>query len=184
MLYQSVLLMHLLAVAFGFSAAGALYVLRIRLAKSEDVREARAHLAASSSTAMLMPIVSVLLLVTGLVLTRMAWSFTTAWVLLAIAGVITMSVIGGGILKPRVAALQTALTAAPELTPELRERLCDPVGARAELTNIMLSFAIVVLMVLKPGAAAGVAIMLLLPLTGLVVHAKPSFLRLRKNEEA
>jgi Predicted integral membrane protein (DUF2269) len=166
--YQSLLLLHLLTVGFAFFAAGALFILRTRIEKAASIREALTLLGTSKSLAMLMPLLSLVLLGTGLALTRINWSFTQPWVLLGILGLVVMSVIGGAVLKPRSMALAQALASASELTPELCEQLRDPVGARGEMINIALAVAIVALMVMKPPLVLSLAIVVVLPALAMV----------------
>ncbi len=168
MWYQLILLIHLLAVISAFFAVGSLAILRALVAKAQTLRDASMLLSMSASVAMLMPIFSVLLLASGIALTRLAWRFTDSWVILSIVGLVVLSVIGGAVLKPRGAALHRALEAASELSSDLRDQLADPTGARAERVNIAVSLAIVVLMVLKPSWPAASAIVVLAPLAALI----------------
>lgn len=163
MYYQSLLIVHLLAVVFAFFAAGAITVLRSLLVKAETPAGALAVLKTSGSIAMLMPVFSVILLVSGLLLTKAAWSFTNAWVVLAIVGLVAMSVIGGAVLKPRGMALAKTVATLPQLTADTRRALADPAGQMAELTNIALSTAIVLLMILKPSLTASLGIFVGVP---------------------
>ncbi len=164
MLYQSVLLVHLLAVAFAFFMGGAIFVLRSMLPKAPSVPVAGMLIRTLGFLTKLMPMFGLMLLVTGLALTRLSWTFSLAWIDVAIAAVVLMGLVGATVLKPRNIKLKDLLISSSEFTPEVRAALVDPVAAVGEMINISLAVAMVMDMTWKPSLFGAIFLLIGVPL--------------------
>ncbi len=171
MLYQSLLLAHLLAVVFAFFMGGAIFVLRSMLPKAPTVPVAGMLIRTVGSLTKVMPFSGLALLVTGLALTKLSWSFTSAWIDVAIAAVVLMGVVGATVLKPRNIHLKELLIASPEFTPQVRAALFDPVAAAGEMINLSLAVAMVMDMTWKPTAFGAILLLIGLPLAVAALQA-------------
>src|SRR5579862_3590215 len=104
-----VLFLHLLTVAGAFCAVGAMIASMARLWGAGEPREASVALEGASRIGRMMPIVTLLLLVTGGIMTQASWQWTTAWIDVGVAGLLVITAIGGGVIGSRERALHAKL---------------------------------------------------------------------------
>jgi hypothetical protein len=167
-LYQVMLCLHLVTIAAVFLAVGMMLSSLLRLPGCRDVRDASAALSSCSSIGKIMPVATLLLLITGGVMTQSQWSWTTPWILAGIAGLLIVTAIGGGLIARREAAIHAALETAG--TGPLPQSLCDRLYDRTIFAgtgiNIGIVCAIMVIMVLKGSLLASIACLALGALAG------------------
>lgn len=127
-LFNIVLFVHLLTVAGAFFAVGGMTACMARFAACRQVCDASAALKATANIGKMMPIVTLLLLVTGGIMTQSRWTWTTGWIDVGIATLLVVTAIGGGLIGARERVLHHRLAelsrdAAPdEVTALARER--------------------------------------------------------------
>jgi len=156
--YEFVLFLHLVTLAAAFLAMGVMLNCVMRLRAATDVSSARATCAALAGIEKVMPAATVLLLVTGGYLTHARWTWTTPWIDVAIAGLIAVTIFGGGVLGGRARSLQRALTEARSggVDAATARLLADPLFVVGNVANIGLVVAVMFVMVVKPALAGGI----------------------------
>jgi hypothetical protein len=157
-LYAVILFLHLLAVVAAFSATAIMHFGLVRLRKADRVTTARDALMLAARTGRAMPIVGAALLLTGALLTQTAWSWTTPWIDVSIAGLVAIMVTGGGMLGRRIRALGPLLQRPADdlLDDALASSLRDPsLWIIAQLPPL-LAIGVMFVMTTKPGLGLGV----------------------------
>lgn len=167
--YTIVLFVHI-AAAFalvataGIQTAGTFWLRQAR--RVEQVRDLAGRMAA---IARVIPIILLTILAAGLYLAITAWGFQTAWIDVALATFLILSVAAPALHAPRGAALKRAAEAAPDgpLTPKLAAQVRDPVTAVSHLTLLALTLGILFLMTNKPPLGVSIGTILVTLLLGL-----------------
>lgn len=150
-MYQLLLYLHILSGIVWVGGAIYAQVLAFRVSRSEDPAElpplAR-HLAALGIR-VFMP-ASVLIIVTGSIMTIQAWSFGQLWIALAVALWVLSAALGGIYVGPRINRVAALFDAEGPTSPSARGLLGRLfLVSRLELVSFLV---IVGLMVFKPGA--------------------------------
>ena len=168
--YLVALFLHLVVVGLAFAAIALIHFHLWHLRRTEQVSEARRSVAVVGSLARLMPLIALLLFVTGGYMTQVRWTWRTPWVALGASGLVALLVIGLGVLKPRLGRIVRALTQATEarLSPELKRLLRDPVVWVGIHVQPMLVIGVMFVMVCKPGPAVGTASLLVAAAIGML----------------
>ena len=162
MLYVLALTVHLLAVAAAFFCAGVGYVCRFILSRVGSPREARFPGRAAGMAGMAFPVITLVLLASGALMTHDRWSWTTSWIVDGAVGLLLLNAVGFGILKPRGMRLKALIAAdAPRgvFSDATRAALNDEAGATAEAVNHALSVAVVIVMIAKTSLLAGLGLL-------------------------
>lgn len=167
--YTIVLFVHI-AAAFalvataGIQTAGTFWLRRAR--RVEQVRDLAGR---QMALARVIPIILLTILAAGLYLAITTWGLQTAWIDVALATFLILSVAAPAILASRGAALKRAAEAAPDgpLTPELAALVSDPVMAVSHLTLLVLTLGILFLMTNKPPLGVSIGAILVALLLGL-----------------
>lgn len=169
--YEFALLLHLLVVAAAFAASGILHFAVVRMRTAEDLTVVRDGAGLVRAVAPKMPIFIVLLLLTGAWLTQLRWTWSTAWVVTAVAGLVVMVVISVTILKPRLARAGAALAtvSGPVLDGTVAALVRDPLTGAASVLQISIATGILAVMALRPGPLGCVVVMVLIAGAGLVI---------------
>jgi uncharacterized membrane protein len=165
--YLIIKYLHLLAVAAAFSGATVLHLSLIRASKAERVGQALDSMGVAAKLAPVMPLVALALLLTGAYLTQNRWSWGMPWIHVSATLLLTLPMVGVGIMKPRMKKIGMALGKAGDgpMTDDLRKPLRDPVLYIASHYPPIMAAAIMYLMVTRPGRtgswiAMGVAVVL------------------------
>lgn len=159
-LYELMLLAHILGavVVVGGSLVGPLLMRRLRAASS--VASLRAVAGVAQALSKLAGPSAGVVLVAGVVMVVLDWSFGDGWILVSLALFAVSGVLAVAVAEPvlkRVVALAETTPDGP-VTPEIRAAVHDQKLAGAHNTLVAVDIAIVALMTLKPGLAASVGI--------------------------
>ncbi|MBA3822356.1 MAG: DUF2269 family protein [Ktedonobacterales bacterium] len=161
MVYALVLFLHIVG-ALGFFGSLLLWVAVLtalrRAHRVEEVRPLVALVLRSQVGAMSSIVV---LLLAGVVMTLMAWQFTTDWIVVALGTLVLIAPISPLFIEPRLRAIATLAKAAPDgpLTDTLNERIHHPLLITALYLLVPLLLGIVFLMVVKPSLSGAVVVM-------------------------
>jgi hypothetical protein len=151
-LYNIALFVHLIGVIVLFIAFGIGQRAGARMRGAASVDHARLWLGLLTVTTPMFPTALILLLGSGLFMASDAWSFTTPWVAVSIVAVVIVGVLGAGYTTRRFERMNSALEAAgDEVTDEVRAALDDSGTWMAMFAINGMSFAVLWLMVVKPG---------------------------------
>jgi hypothetical protein len=158
-IYTIVLFLHLVAVAGAFSVATLMHFGLTRMQSASDVARARESAMLLARSGHFMPLMGLALLVTGAYMTQTTWTWTTPWIDVSIAGLLALQFIGGKLLKPRLMAVGRRLAQAGNgpLSAELATAVRDPFVHTLMIVEPALALSIMLVMVTKPGMAAGIA---------------------------
>ena len=182
-LYSLVLFLHIGGALGLFVALGlewtSLSFLR-RAATGEQVRE---WLSVLGLTRRLGPIALVLILLPGFYMMATTWG-GAAWILVALAAVVVIAILGATLTGARMGRIgRAAGTASGPISPELRNRLHDPVLRISVQTRGAMLFGIVFLMTIKPDLVGSLIVIGIALILGLA-SALPAWRRDRPHDEA
>lgn len=157
--YHVVLYIHLLSLLVGFSAGviETVCLFRLRAATTLETAAPWGQLAGEVEKAF--PVAIVGLFATGAYMTSDVWTWGTSWVVLAIVGLVVLSLQGPLVAGRRGHAVKLALMAngPGPLGPEARRMTRDRALWTAGMTNEMLVLGVVWVMTEKPGWGGAVA---------------------------
>jgi hypothetical protein len=157
--YHVVLYIHLLSLLVGFSAGmiEAVCLFRLRAATTLETAAPWGQLAGEVEKAF--PVAIVGLFGTGAYMTSDVWTWGTSWVVLAIVGLVILSLQGPLVAGRRGHAVKLALMAngPGPLGPEARRMTRDRALWIAGMTNEMLVLGVIWVMTEKPGWGGAVA---------------------------
>jgi hypothetical protein len=108
-IYPEMLFLHLLVVVLGFSAGALVHFGLDRMRSADRADRALDGARLVGRLGPRMPLVALALLLTGAGLTQARWNWSTPWILVSIAGLVTMQVVSLAVLKPRMSALAPRL---------------------------------------------------------------------------
>jgi hypothetical protein len=152
MSYQLALFAHIIGVLLLFIALGlevaALQGLRYAL----TTEQARTWLGLAHNVELLFPASGLLILVAGVYMTLLAWTFMTAWIVVAFVALIALSVLGAVVNGGRFKALERVAqsSTAGAISEELRRQIAEPTLRISVYTMTGAALGIVLLMVIKP----------------------------------
>lgn len=166
--YNAMLFIHLVTVAGAFYAVGLMMSAVARLPACRTVAGAERALATAASIGKLMPVVTLLLLVTGGVMTQTRWSWGTGWIDASIFGLLLVTAIGAGYVGSRERLLHRRLSERPK--EERIAQVDDVPITLASGVNVGIIVGVMFVMVMKPpmlgalialaaGAAIGYAVL-------------------------
>lgn len=158
--YNVVLFVHLLGVVAFFSAIAFVQRGGAGLRGAETLDQVRLWLGVVRTTQLLWPVGLGLILLSGLYMADQAWTFATPWVATAIASVLLMGAVGGGIVGRTFARMGRAAEGAGNGPPsrELTQLI------RAPLLWVSMSalnggaIGLLWLMATKPGWTISIAV--------------------------
>jgi hypothetical protein len=150
--YTLALFAHLLGVLGLFVGLALDWATILRLRRAQTVALAREVTSLVGFQARLIQLSSLLVLVAGIYLTVTNWQWRTPWILLALAALLVMGALSGGVNGRRLAAIRKAAAEAADgmLPPPLQRQMADPVLVSAVQTTGMLGLGVVFLMTIKP----------------------------------
>ena len=162
-MYSTALYVHLLAVGGAFLGMGMMLVSTIQLRAASRVSEAERCAAVTANASKVMPLATLLLLVTGGYMAQNRWSWSASWVDLSIAGLLIVTVFGAGVMGSRERGLHKALAQAPSETLEgsLEALVRSPFLIAGSGFNAGLVCAVMYVMVMKPDWTGGIIALLL-----------------------
>ena len=160
--YHVVLFIHLLSLVIGVGAAGVMLVCLLQLRAAETLEAAAPWGAVAGATEKAFPIAVLGLFGSGAYLTSDLWTWGTGWIVVAIVGLVYISLTGPLVGGRSGRKLEHALGAngPGRLTTEARRTARHPGLWITELTNIGGVLAIVWNMTEKPGTGIAVVAVL------------------------
>ncbi|HVA32714.1 MAG TPA: hypothetical protein VNG31_01115 [Candidatus Baltobacteraceae bacterium] len=172
-LYDAMLFVHLLTIAAAFFAVGMMLSSLLRLPACRDLRDAGAALRTASSIGRIMPIATLLLLVSGGVMTQAQWNWRTPWIDVGIVALLVVTAIGGGLIGSRERAMHRAIEAAGAgaVIPTAAPLLFDRTILLANGVNVGIICGVMLLMVLKGSLIGSAACVLAGAILGYAVAA-------------
>jgi hypothetical protein len=166
--YNVALFIHVLGaiglfVAFGVTQLGGA---RLRRAKTPEL--ARQWSGLLRTTAPLFPASLVLLLAAGLYMANDGWSFSAAWIVVALIGFGVISLIGPAVIDRGCRRMGDAASREPgaAISPELRRLIADPATWVSLFALNGMAIGIVWLMTMKPDWAEAIIVPTVLTVAG------------------
>jgi hypothetical protein len=165
--YELALFAHLVGVVTLFAAIALVQTAGARLRRAAKVQHVRLWVDLTRTAAPLFPVALLTVLASGLFMAADFWSFTTPWVVVAIAGVIVMGGIGGSVQGRYFAAIgRTARATEDGPVPQsLSELIAAPALWVSVAAPDVGTLGILWTMAIKPGwtgsivAVAGMAML-------------------------
>lgn len=157
--YQVVLYVHLLALFIGIGAASVLVVCLFQLRAATTLADAAPWGVVAGKTERAFPVAVVGLFGTGAYMTSHAWTWSTGWIDVSIAGLVLVALQGPLVGGRAGRKLERALHAngPGPLGKRARKMTRHPGLWIAEFTNVGVVFGIVWNMTQKPGVAGAIA---------------------------
>jgi hypothetical protein len=179
--YSVVLYLHLLALFVGIGAGAVILVCLLQLRAARTLEEAVPWGTMAGKVGKFFPIAILGLFGTGAYMTSSQWTWSTAWIDVAIASLVVLTVQGAGIGERTGHKLAAALRASGPgpLGPEARRMALHPGLWVVEFSNLCLVFGIVWNMTQKPGFGGSIAA----ALVGYGVGATLALLVTRASQE-
>lgn len=165
--YAFGLFLHLTALVTAFWFGMLIHAGVTRLWRAGSSGEARAASRMIAEGGQAMPWIGLALLLTGAYLTQAGWSWTRPWIILSILGLFVVEGIGGTAGK-RLRALATRLPADGAVPADFAAAVRAPFLRAAHYLPTMLVLGVMLIMVMKPGYAAGLAILVVAAIVGAV----------------
>lgn len=165
MLMNLALYLHLLALLAAFSGSAVTHYLHARQRQSSTAEEALGHATVMQSVAKVFPVASLLLLASGF---YMAWRLdllSTAWIWVAVVGLVLIGVVGDGIVGKHQKELAQEL-GSNGMSTRARALLESPVGRIAPVTVDTLVLGVVWIMVTEPSLVVSVLTLVVAILVG------------------
>jgi len=161
--YHVVLYLHFLALFIGVGAASVLLACLIQLRAAQTLADAAPWGMVAGKVTKAFPVAVLGLFATGAYMTSDAWSWSTGWIDVSIAGLAVVALQGPLIAERSSHKLRAALQAnGPGPLGEHARRMARHPGLwHTELTNVCLVLAIVWNMTQKPGTAGALAALLI-----------------------
>jgi hypothetical protein len=165
--YELALFTHMLGVVTLFAAIALVETAGARLRRAGNVQHVRLWIDRTRGAAPLFPVALLTVLGSGLFMAADSWTFTTPWVVVAIAGVIVMGGIGGSVQGRYFAAIGRTSRATED--GPVPQRLSELIAAPAVWMSVAApdvgALGILWTMAIKPGwtgsivAVAGMAML-------------------------
>ena len=162
------LFIHLLGVVTIFIAIGIVQRVGAQIRSATTIEELRIWMRFVRTTSTMFPVGFVLLLLSGLYLADLGFSFDTPWVVVGIVSLLTMLGIGRGVMGRGLQAIGKGAVTASSITPELAAGIARPATWIAAGAVSGLAMAMLWLMVNKPGWGQSVVVALGLFVVGAV----------------
>jgi hypothetical protein len=157
--YRTVLFLHLLFLFLGIGAAAILGVSLFRLRAAQTLADALPWGILAGKTERAFPVAILGLFLTGAYMTSDVWTWSTAWIDVAIVSLVVIAAQGVLIAGRRAKALERALEAngAGQLSDGARAMTCDRALWIVSFANPGIVLGVVWVMTQKPGAAGAIA---------------------------
>jgi hypothetical protein len=157
--YRTVLFLHLLFLFVGIGAAAILGVSLFRLRAAQTLADALPWGILAGKTERAFPVAILGLFLTGAYMTSDVWTWSTAWIDVAIVSLVVIAAQGVLIAGRRAKALERALEAngAGQLSDGARAMTCDRALWIVSFANPGIVLGVVWVMTQKPGAAGAIA---------------------------
>jgi hypothetical protein len=158
--YSLALFIHLLGAVTLFAGIALLQRAGAALRRSSNLDHLRLWFGLAQTTRGMFPASTALLLASGLYMTGSAWTFTTPWVVVAIATLISMVVVGAGVVGRRFATLgrQAVAAGTGPVPQEISVQLARP-GQWMTLSALNgAGIGVLWLMAAKPGWLAALSV--------------------------
>jgi hypothetical protein len=161
--YHVVLYFHLLFLFVGIGAGSVLLTCLFQLRAARTVEQAAPWGKVAGQVAKLFPVAIIGLFGTGAYMTSHFWTWSTAWIDVAIVALVVLAVQGAGIAERTAHKLKAALMAngPGPLGPEARRMTLHPGLWVVELSNLAIVFGVVWNMTEKPGWGGALAAVLI-----------------------
>ena len=157
--FATALFFHILGVTALFGGIVVMQQAGMRLRAAGTWSEARPWLGMLAGTRVMFGVGSVLLLLTGLYMTTVQWTFMTPWVTVGIVTLVVLAVMGPVVVGPAFARIGRA-GAGQEgtIAPEIRRRIASPALWGMVFGMNGAAVAMIWLMTNKPGWTGAIAI--------------------------
>lgn len=171
--------LHLVAVVTAFGASTVMHFSLSRVTKAERRSPAEDALGTLRFLGPRMPIFIAALFITGGYMTQARWGWNMPWIQVSTAGLLSMLIVSGAILKPRMGAMATRLAQSGDdrLSVEMRASMRDPLLSGASNFQTSMSLTVMFLMVTKlgmPGSLIAVVVAVALAALSAVPMMKAS----------
>ncbi len=163
------LFLHILTVAGAFTAVGAVETNLHRMRAATTIEDLRISSRLLMRWGKIMPVLIILLLVTGAWLVSLGWSWSTPWIDVAIMGLALIGINGGANLAPRIAKIVVAADAAQSFAEVPRSLVRDLVIPMGSAANVGAVCGIIFDMVVEPNMAWSLVILFAAALAGAAI---------------
>jgi hypothetical protein len=175
-LYEVVLSLHILAVAFGFSVAGVAHSTMYRVRVAKEMQQVRERLHLLDKVGPFFGVAALLLLIFGAYLVQIAPSdrddigWGEGWILTALISLVVVEAVGGLVIGRGVKALSARLESVPDgpVSAETGALLADKGIWLASHATTAVMASIVFVMVGKPSTAGAIATVVIGAVVGIV----------------
>ena len=175
-LYEVVLSLHIMALAFGFGVAGVAHSTMFRVRAATDMRQVRERLAVLDKVGPFFGIAALLLIVFGAYLIQIVpdeheheIGWDQGWILTALISLVLVEATGGLVIGRGVKAIIAKLESAPDgpVSADTRALLADkPVWLASHATTAVI-VSIIFVMVGKPSTAGAILTVVIGVLVGI-----------------
>lgn len=154
-LYELALFLHVMGAIGLFMGVAIVLTAMARMRRSESVAQVREWSGLADFSDKLMPVASLVLLLTGIYMASDVGVWGDGWVDISLLLLLAMMVLGPAVNARRLAAISRAAKEAPEGSVQgpLLARVLDPVLWTSVQTMSVVGVGIVFLMTVKPGMA-------------------------------
>jgi hypothetical protein len=152
LVYGVVLFLHVLAVVALFIALALELTSMRRMRAAQTVAQLQEWAGATGKLAVVFPMSSITILLSGIYMTLTRWSFMAGWPSVALVMLVVLGVLGGAVNGRRQEAIHASIAQAPigPVPSSLTTMLNDPVLWTSVHVNVALAVGIVFLMAVKP----------------------------------
>ena len=152
-MYQFMLFLHIVALAIGLSAGGILLVCLIQLRAATTLEQAAPFGAVAGKVEKAFPVAILGLFLTGAYMTSDVWTWSTAWIDVALAGLVVLALQGPLVGGRQAHKLKHALmeNGPGPLSDAARRMARHPRLWWAELANLGVVFGVIWNLTHKPG---------------------------------
>lgn len=169
-IYSLALFMHILGVIAFFMALGVYAFGLVALRRATQVQQVRVICQVIFATDAVAVGGIVLVAAAGVYMAVTTWGLTTGWVIVAIISFASLAPLGPLIIERRLHRIAALAEESPDgpLSPQLQQRLADPVIGAALFLLLALLLGIIYLMTTKPALVSSILAMVIAPVVGLI----------------
>lgn len=172
--YEAALFLHIVGVSGMFAGIGITMGVLHFARKAPNVESVRALVALGALGGRAIPILSLVVLVSGVYMVEDVWDWDKSWINISLAAYIVLFAMGPLINARRTKAIGMEAGRAPDgpIPEGLRRKLDDPILQTSEVTMNMATLGIVYLMVVKPDTAGSLIAMAVAVIVGLALSSQ------------
>ena len=168
-LYSLALFVHVSSAICLFIGFGIWFLGITSIARADRVEQVRTLADLLLMVRLVVPASALLVIITGLTMTQIAWGLRTGWIAVALGSLVIIGSIGTWMIDPKVRTIAALANSLPDGPPSatLAQRTHDIILHLGLHTLIALLFGIIFLMTIKPALTSAIVAMVVAALLGL-----------------